>query len=426
VYELLSDLAAIDEVDLSRFLVGHCCVPLTTPNGREDCVEVMNRDLNQIEQSFGAMSSQKKMKKGLDYVTFAVTGPSDAEGCSKFEELVAIVDQRQPSASIGFHFSTPLLQSLGEGDELNKTLEYLSPTLDYVAELTQKRPFVSISANYITVKNAMHVASWAKERHDCELLASEVLRLHEKRPSLLSLPVSMSMSSQQLSRTPTEAMVEAMENLKVSIDRCIHMEMQFIDRLFPTFSDKSEDGSGEGEPKLEIHDLCVGHALMHTQDSIHSSEEWNYLLRRQIEPRWEHAMELVSKESKETSEWASLYTSLARHLFSSFTDVQNTRKYLLIEDVMHSIGGAEQNDVVKAVTMDDLKRASHDLSPLLGTLSKSLIKADHVTLAGVEVETHRWIEGNLGEPASAVVNTGNADPEQVILKVGKAARTYSS
>ena len=184
-------------------------------------------------------------------------------------------------------------------------------------------------------------------------------------------------------------MLEAMENLKVSFDRCIHMEMQYIERLSSSLPE-GDEGS-----QVNIHELCVGHALVQSQSNILSAEEWRFLLHNRIKPQWENAMDIVRNKSKETAEWASLYSSLAKHLFASFTEMQDARKYLLLEDVLTEIHQQQGQGGNEFLTIEEIERQGTDLPLFLGQVSQKFIDADATMLSGVEIPGDHSSSGEL-------------------------------
>lgn len=380
-YELLSDLSATEEVNLSEFTLGHCCASPT--------VEGMNKDVDDITAAMG------KNRK-LDYMTFSVNPGYDVKA---FEEMIA----QGTAASLGFHFPTSTLQT-SSGLDIDRVLGDLSGVLDGHTE----SPTFSIAVNYLTFENASKVADWAKMQGvSPRLIASEVLRIHDRRPSLLSAPIQKggSAATGSPSRTSKAAMLDAMENLKVSFDRCIHMEMQYIDRLSTSLPERSEG------LEVNIHNLCVGHALMQSQSNILSTEEWKYLLHSRIEPQWKDAMDSVRSKSKETAEWASLYSSLAKHLFASFSEMQDTRKYLMLEDVLTEIH--QQQNGSDSMTLEEIERQGADLPLFLGEFAQNYIHADEAMLSGVEITRDHSSSGEL-----------NVEPEELFQKIEASCRTY--
>ena len=355
-YELLSDLSATEEVDLSQFTLGHCCA---IPS-----VENMAKEMEEIRAALGK-------RRQLDFLTVSVNRDCD----TKILEEVMTTSSDDEEMSLGFHFPTSILQGSADVD-IDQLLLKLS---DVRTGRNIPSPTFSIAMNYLTFHNASKVAAWARKQDgNGTIIASEILRIHDRRPSLLSPPIQKGAAAATglPSRDSKAAMLDAIENLKVSFDRCIHMEMQYIERLSST---SMPDGGSRNA--VNIHDLCVGHALMQSQANILSTEEWKYLLHSQIEPRWMGAMDSVRSASKESAEWASLYSSLAKHLFASFSEMQDTRKFLLLEDVL--TGALKENG--DGLTIEEIERKGSDVPAFLASVSKNFIDADMAMLSGVEV-----------------------------------------
>ena len=135
--------------------------------------------------------------------------------------------------------------------------------------------------------------------------------MDKKRPGLLSLPVSFLTSgneSNYANLSTRDAVVQAMEDLKVSMDRCFHMERQFLDKLY----DPTEDEVGaEGL----LQQLCVAHILLHIQNNLHSLEEWEYLRKTDIYPRFDAALDKIKTQSKATAEGFNLRQLSAASFF---------------------------------------------------------------------------------------------------------------
>ena len=106
-------------------------------------------------------------------------------------------------------------------------------------------------------------------------------------------------------------------------------------------------------------------------------------------------MDIVRSKSKETAEWASLYSSLAKHLFASFTEMQDARKYLLLEDVLTEIHQQQGQGGNESLTIEEIERQGTDLPLFLGQVSQKFIDADATMLSGVEIPGDHSSSGEL-------------------------------
>ena len=368
VYELLSDLTSTEEVRLEDFQLGHCL------DLHPDTIE---RELQIIHSVLPAT------RKSLDFATLMLQSPgetpSEVFDVTSLKSAVTAIDMFPHfNGSLGFHFSTALLANIST-QELDEALSTVSSALEGV-----ERPLlVAIATNYLSQESALRVAKWAKNKN-AKIMACEVLRMDERRPGLLGLPASSATSgsiSINATLSTKNAVLQAMENLKVSMDRCLHMERQYMEKLH-------EAGEGEEGSEL-VRQLCVAHVLVHIQNNLHSLEEWDYLLRNDIDPRFEAALEKVKKQSKAAAEWASLYTGLARHLFSSMSVLHRTKKYMICDDILKSMGVSSSKDGTPQ-TVEKVEKLGGKIPPLLAAAAKNLLDADYVALSGIEIHMNQW------------------------------------
>ena len=410
LYELLSDLTSTDEIRLENFRLGHC-VDLD-----EHTIE---KELMNISNAL-SVNKQHNSAKFLDFVTLSLSSPTSRDktlgeyGTTLLNAVMAV--QKFPcfSGSVGFHFSSTLLRS-SSSDEINALLEKCDEVLHEVEQ--KEPPMHAIATNYLTRKNAIRVADWSRRSSpQTRILACEVLRMDEKRPGLLGLPAT-SAASGSLSITPSvsskKAVLRAMEDLKVSMDRCLHMERRFMDKLLPDFDNEEEF----------IRELCVAHVLVHVQNNLHSIEEWDYLKKNDFEPKLEASLDTIRKKNRACAEWASLYTGLAKHLFSSMSVLHRAKKYMICDDILSSLESSHVSTSFKARTVSEVERMGLVIPPKLAAVAKDLVDADFVALSGVEIRGKEWKE-KLNDTVSASKADAQAEAKSVLEKIDIVCSSY--
>jgi hypothetical protein len=412
IYELLSDLTSTEEIAIEEFMLGHC-LDLHPAN---------------IEQEMQVITDTlSKTRKSLDFATLLLRSPEeDSENKSgldatRLQSAVTALDEfPQFEGRIGFHFSTALLANAST-EELDELLDSIHSVLQGVS-----RPLlIAVAANYLSQENALRVAAWAKCQN-AKIIACEVLRMDERRPGLLCLP-TLSAASGAISINATistkNAVIQAMEDLKVSMDRCLHMERQFLEKLH-------NPGDGQGAGDGLVRQLCVAHVLLHIQNNLHSLEEWDYLLKTNIHPGFEAALEEVRKQSKATADWAAIYTSLARHLFECMSVLHRTRKYMVCDDILQTMNndGMLVSDQMTPQTVEQVEKDGDMIPAMLAAASKKLIDADYVALSGIEVLQKQWkqkLKDHDGRGAEVEVTDSQRKTAQTTLsKVDSICSSY--
>ena len=178
-------------------------------------------------------------------MTFSVNPGYDVKA---FEEMIA----QGTAASLGFHFPTSTLQT-SSGLDINRVLEDLSGVLDGHTET----PTFSIAVNYLTFENASKVADWAKMQGvSPRVIASEVLRIHDRRPSLLSAPIQKGCVPRLVPITDLQGGDAGCDGEPQGLLRPLHSYGDAIHRQ--TVHSLPERSEGL---EVNIHNLCVGHAL---------------------------------------------------------------------------------------------------------------------------------------------------------------------
>jgi hypothetical protein len=342
-YELLADLHGMDEIDLQHFHIGHC---LSIPNQDNWTMEIKHID-------------KLLRNKPLDFVNVNVSDVAHLCDDARRQELSLHLSSlrsllhtftNMKVTKVGIHFDT---QSLFEAsyNEMDLLIQNLS-SIDIHS--------IAVATNAFTYNNASQIYSWIQDQEQQKagnshenliVIACEANRAHHRRPALIGLPLNYTpivLNRQQQQNSSgdekeqaiedtisSKTMKQHAEDLKLDLDRCIHMEKQYIAKLVHDVTEHYKEEKGEAT--VPVTDLCMGHVLLKTESSIQSIEEWQYLRQEQITPQLEKAMENVKRASLNCQEWVSLYRGIVRHLHSTFTKLLQSRKLFLSCDVLHSV-----------------------------------------------------------------------------------------
>jgi hypothetical protein len=186
------------------------------------------------------------------------------------------------------------------------------------------------------------------------------------------------------------ALTAAVANFKMAMDRCMHMEKKFLQNIAP------------GVEEVSPTDVCLAHVLTKTQESFRGPEEWEYILKNSVEPKLETALNVLRSKDKESSEFATLYSALSRHLFSVFLHLHQVRRLQMCSEVSEELRNIVQCDggssahiyaLLEATALntapDGSVQAAEDnctkLSHFAVRLSASLAKSDITLVGGTEI-----------------------------------------
>jgi hypothetical protein len=350
MFELITDLAITEDLNVERTDIGYCFTTATT-TPFEDKVKAMK----ELSECMG------KGKRVLDYVHLPVPiGGHSLLDKSLLEELVALQRELSPwEINVGLDFHSSALQSLATGeatDDLLKSLDLLR--LQDGGGVSS----ISVATNVLTVHQSRKIINWATRaagKGIGRVVSTEVLRVHAKRPALIvpfSSPTLASSTALASSSDASERVKKAMEDLKHAVDRCLHLEKQFLEKLKPDL------------PDVVVTELCWAHLLMQTQHEILSPEEWHFLLTTQILPKLDACTDKLKAAGKAAGEWATLHAGLSRNMFNSFSAMQVRRRELCLTELISAL----RRNEVQVGTIDDVPRVLASLAASFGASSTML------------------------------------------------------
>lgn len=289
LFELIMDLSADDDLKLDECTIGH-----HFKEAAGGAVEYA-KEVKEIE----------KMLKGnkLSYLALPVSSLqiSTSELAAQIQGLQGAIgpDSAAPPRVIGLDLSTGVLQQADSSD-VDRFIEALKALPAAMPSGTPAPP-LSIATNCLTASLSRRIAQGIKNAGFGPIIASEVLRTHARRPGLITAPV---LPLNLL--TAPNAIHDAVADFSTAMNRCIHVEKQFMERFHSNFKDE-----------VPAKDICWGHVLHVNQEAIVSPEEWTFLLSRQIEPKLKITMDIIKSKGTECSEWCTMYSPMSKYLFST-------------------------------------------------------------------------------------------------------------
>ena len=381
VYELLADLTATEDVDFSTYLFGHRIFKRSSVKKdgdnvitADDCI----KEVGSINKMLEKCSLDKNRLKQLDFITL----PPNLYHESDIPHFKLLGTQ----LIVGMDFTTDYILESSE-----------EAIIDEVKRLSDGVKVITIATNFMTIMKASKVIAFAKQCNAI-VVSTETLRIHSKRPGLLSVisgcPSHHNIRKITQYNTPegvSAALRTSVDNLRRSMDSCMHVEKIYLDRL-------------QGlAPNVKKTSLCLAHVLVQAQKNIQFPEEFNFIINSQLEPNLLAAIEEMKKANKETSSWTTLYTPMSRHLMSAFHDYLQLRKYSLCFDVSRqlnvSLNYLQVYQNACNINVFSNKVTAENIELILLFLSHFGTKTDYVTFTSAEVhltkEIHRFFDSKL-------------------------------
>ena len=347
LFELITDLALTEDLNVEHSEIGYCfSTTATTPF--EEKVKAMR----ELSECMG------KGKRVLDYVHLPVAlGGLSLLDKSLLEEFAALQRELSPwEIDVGLDFHSSALQSLAPGQATDDLLMSLESLRGNGGRGNGGLSSISVATNVLTAHQSRKMINWAAGEGIGRVVSTEVLRAHAKRPALIvpySSPTIASSTALSSSSDASESVKKAMEDLKHAVDRCLHLEKQFLEKLKP------------GLPDVVVTELCWAHLLMQTQHDIFSPEEWHFLLATQILPKLDASTDKLKAASKAAGEWATLHAGLSRNMFNSFAAMQVRRRDLCLTELISAL----RHNEVQVGTIDDVPRVFASLAASFGSTS---------------------------------------------------------
>ncbi len=387
IYELLGDLAGLEEIDLENFSIGHC---INTTS-----------DVNSSMKELIDMCKLLPTKK-LDFVCMTLPHDvvSDAELRDQFLKDVESVRKEMmlDTSCMGLHIPSSLLADISQ-DRLESLQSFVENSEDSFGRY-------ALATNYFTHSAVSSLRdSITNMSQKSIVMACDVLRLHKQRPGLLNLPAkfsihhntmkmaSMSGNGPEKTQNTSDSSLQqeltnSIDNFKMAMDRCVHVERKYMQNIAPTATE------------IAITDVCWAHVLSQTQESFRGPEEWEYALKHSIEPKLEDALNALRKQSKEASEFTTLYSALSKHLFSVFLHLHQVRRLQMCTEVVEKLRQEipidstaysllETAGMSKAskngITIQAAEEVCTKLSQVAVVLSACVSEPDVVLVSGTEI-----------------------------------------
>jgi hypothetical protein len=302
-YDLLTDLAASEDVDLQQLYVIHT---LTSSIASDE--EYTNKK-NILEKEVSTVQDALRSKT-INAITMPIssamlTSGNMNDGWMKrnFDVIAGSLKQNGQGTLLGLDLPTEWLASASDA-EMGRLLACLdgyrsSSRLGSPESGSAGVGLLSVATNAFTHHHAGRVFHWAREA-GVRTVATEVLRCHSRRPGLLSVsggrhklthldpssnavlhsaqqdgytinasPQSSASSAPSPEYTTLSHAQVAVETMKNALNACVHAEKQFLERF-------------QTDAGIDPQALCWGHILSHTQHTILFPEEWDYFHANQV------------------------------------------------------------------------------------------------------------------------------------------------
>jgi len=394
LYELISDLTASDDLDLSTAFIGHRF--LSFRNSNLATSEQITSELD------GIVADMRHSGRSLDFVTVSLPTMAHTKGAhitsvegtinmcrtaiSELEKASKVSSSSSSSSSSTSSSSLLGRKGLKNGNinsidvGIDLTTEFLTSSSDEQLlqirnELLQFHKQVSplsiltVACNALTAEKVLPLIEWARTE-SITVVGTETLRVDPRRPGLLSLE-GIERGNAIIRRNKDSLKEEhesAMIDLKRAIDSCLHVEMQFLEKL----NSKPLGGSkGEGGPLVDPKTVCIAHLLVQAQHTIAHSEEWSYLQSQQLQPKLLESVEKLKAISEEHKNWAAIYAPMARYLISCFSKLLFVRKqqhcFEVSDTLMKTHAFKQLQNSINDEASDNLCGHLAILSSLLGT-----------------------------------------------------------
>lgn len=304
-YDLLTDLAASEDVDLQQFYVLHTLSScITRDEEYTDKKKSMEQEVSTVQD---ALRSKTINAITMPISSAMLTTDNTNGGWMKrnFDLVAGSLKQDGEGTVLGLDLSTEWLATASD-EEIARLLTsvdaFQSSTGSTGGGRLTTMGLFSVATNAFTHHRAARIFQWARSA-GVQTVATEVLRCHSRRPGMLSVsggrhklthldPTSQALmtSAQQGGYTvnvssPTSTPPPspspspeyttlsheqvAVETMKNALNACVHAEKQFLERF-------------QKEAGIDPQALCWGHILSHTQHTILFPEEWDYFHANQV------------------------------------------------------------------------------------------------------------------------------------------------
>jgi hypothetical protein len=229
---------------------------------------------------------------------------------SKTSSALAEVLSKYPTVKLGIEFSHEVLLSL-DINQLENFIAFIP------GSFRPRLGYMIIATNSFTRSKAMKLRVIAQQHH-LKSIATETLRSHIRRPGNFAFDQQ---SSGNLSRALASASLdivtsEILKDFQASMDRCITMEKQYIEKVQPI------------TPDIDVNEILFAYTINHQMNAILQPEEWEYIRRAQVEVKLENITAKLKSSNREANNWATLYKTFAANLFGSYEKLLNVSQLL--------------------------------------------------------------------------------------------------
>lgn len=402
IYELLGDLAAVEEIDIKDFHIGHC-ISLT----------------NKLTAIKELQEMTRLLRKPMDsvYFTFPDAAITESVQQQQFMDDVKQVQEQMKldKKSIGLHFPSSILADLNDS--------HVHSLRNFISDNNNSFGSYALATNYFTHENVTRLQDCCidiENGSSSKIIACDVLRLHKKRPGLLNAPAKFSVQRNNANNTNMDGLLgtkggressdgsgngsdsdnesatesldqvltSSVESFKGAMDRCLHVENKYLADIAPSVDNK-----------VAVADICWAHVLTQTQESFRSPEEWEYVLSNHVKPKLEASLNTLRSHNKEAAEFATLYQTLAKHLFSVFLHMHQVRRLRMCQEMTDVLRKDDSNEAVLKVSGLDISLSTNSVEAAVESCTKLCLAAialssrvSNVTctlVAGTEISVHQ-------------------------------------
>jgi hypothetical protein len=222
---------------------------------------------------------------------------------------------------------------------------------------------------------ANDIITWANTK-GIKTISTDVLSVFSQRPGILTVSKQVILPNGQC-----DEQQKAVDDLKRSMDTCMHAEKQFLSKLL----------SSSG---LQPTSICFAHILLQTQNRILFPEEWIYIVNNQINPTLYNSIDILKKANKECHEWSLIYLPMVKYMIQSFRRFLEVRKGHVLNDICNDINSLSLEK--KKISISEL--------PLFIAHITSLLNANQVMIPSNDIDINMSYDIKKKDDAYVIYN----------------------
>jgi hypothetical protein len=298
VYELLVDLVN-EDININDFYLGHKLNAIKPSSANND-------NTKWVDNVISINDILKPTKRSIDYVSIPFVHNNDND----INKCVSIINDINSGIEVGIDINTEYIL------KNNNVVNILDNS--YNSNKLNGVKLLSVSTNFMTSTTANDIITWANTK-GIKTISTDVLNIFPQRPGILTASKQVILPNGQC-----DEQQKAVDDLKKSMDTCMHAEKQFMSKLL----------SSSG---LNPTSICFAHILLQTQNKILYPEEWIYIVNNQINPTLSTSIDILKKANRECHEWSLIYLPMAKYMIQSFRRFLEVRKAHVLNDICKEI-----------------------------------------------------------------------------------------